>query len=672
MHADVTVVRTLYDLLAEAVSAVRALFAVALTALSVASAGGGAQDGLVPFDSGRWTMTNAKVVEHLGRPSLVGTALLPDARFEDGVIEYDVAVTGARSYPGIVFRSQPDGSWERFYIRPHRSGAVPPSLYPDVLQYVPAWHNVDAWQLYSGPGYTAPAVIPAGRWVHVRIEVLGTQARVFLDNAATPALVVPDLRHGRRTGGLGLMGPADGTAFVSNFAYRADPGLRFDPLPHRPVQPGFVRRWELSQTYPALEADPDAPLSRRLADAAWAPVEADDYGLVDVGRYRLRKAEPEIVYARTTMRAERDEVRAFRLGYSDIVEVFLNGAPVFTADSVYTGRDPSFLGIIGLNDTLHLPLRAGENQVVLAVAEVTGGWGFTLQDAKAEFAAPGVTRDWATGKVFAVPESVAYDPASRSIFVSNFDGYNPSGPDGRQAILRMRADGTGEAEVFARGVRNPTGLAVVGASLFAVEPTAVVTIDTASGRVTAREQVPGAVRLNDIAVSPDGSLYVSDSQRGAIHRRVSGRWELWLEGPAVSRPNGVCVSGGRLVWGNNGDGTLEAADLATKAVTKIADLPGGIIDGIANGPGGTLLVSHNEGRLYRVDGAGEVVPLLDLTVVGTNIADFAFVPETGQVIFPTFLDNRVMAVRVAPSGRPARPSRFLRESSAPKWKPAND
>ncbi len=647
MSPDVTLVHTLHDLLTETATALRAFVAAILSAVAMAAPpGGGAQDGLVPFDSGRWTMVNAKVVEHLGRPALVGTALIPDAGFDDGVIEYDLAVTGARSYPGIVFRSQSDGSWERFYIRPHRSGAVPPSLYPDVLQYVPAWHSIDGWQLYSGSGYTAPAVIPVGRWLHVKVVVVGTQARVFLDHAPAPALVIPDLRHGTRSGGVGVMGPADGTAFVSNFCYRPDPSLRPGPAARPPAQPGFVRDWSLSQAYPALGVNPEDALPARLTGAAWTRVEADDRGLVDVGRYRPRGPGPDVVYARTTLRAARSEVRPFRLGYSDIVEVFLNGVRVFSADSTYTGRDPSFLGIIGLNDTLHLPLRAGENDLVLAVAEVSGGWGFMLQDANAEFTAPGLTRTWRTGKVFAVPESAVVDPSGRFIYVSNYDGYNPSGPDGRQAILKLAADGRSAPTTLTNGMRNPTGLAVAGGSLYAVEPTAVVTIELPSGRVTAREAVPGAVRLNDIAAAPDGTLYVSDPQRGAIHRRARTGWEVWLEGPEVSRPNGVCVSGGRLVWGNNGDGALKAADLSSRAITTVAHLPGGIIDGIANGPDGTTLVSHNEGRLYEVDRAGAVTLLMDLTVVGTQIADFTYRPDTGEIIAPTFIDNRVMAVRL--------------------------
>lgn len=88
----------------------------------------------VAFDSERWVRPDALLAEHLGRKALAGTAFLQDVQFDDGVIEVDVAVSGARSYPGILFRMESRQDYERIYLRPHRLG----TLYPDTLQYVPA------------------------------------------------------------------------------------------------------------------------------------------------------------------------------------------------------------------------------------------------------------------------------------------------------------------------------------------------------------------------------------------------------------------------------------------------------------------------------------------------------------------------------------------------------
>ena len=78
----------------------------ALIVLPVATTPGLADRGAlerVPFDSDRWEITSGAVVEHLGRTALTGTALLRDVEFTNGIIEVDIATSGARAYPGLAF-----------------------------------------------------------------------------------------------------------------------------------------------------------------------------------------------------------------------------------------------------------------------------------------------------------------------------------------------------------------------------------------------------------------------------------------------------------------------------------------------------------------------------------------------------------------------------------------
>jgi hypothetical protein len=63
--------------------------------------------------------------------------------------------------------------------------------------------------------------------------------------------------------------------------------------------------------------------------------------------------------------------------YSDSVHVFVNGQLLFEGDSAFARRDPSFLGIASLGpDAVYVDLHAGANEIVLAIAENFGGWGF--------------------------------------------------------------------------------------------------------------------------------------------------------------------------------------------------------------------------------------------------------------------------------------------------------
>jgi sugar lactone lactonase YvrE len=334
------------------------------------------------------------------------------------------------------------------------------------------------------------------------------------------------------------------------------------------------------------------------------------------------------------------------LGYSDVVSVFLNGRLVFAGDSSYQSRDPSFLGVVGFFDTVALPLRKGQNEVLISLAEIAGGWGFMARDGEAIQQAPGMRKVWETSRQFRVPESAAFDPDSGAVFVSNYDGYNRSAAEGKQSISKLMMDGRVETLDWVTGLRNPTGLTVNKGKLWAVETGGIVEIDIKAANILARHAVPGAAGLNDIAGDSSGTLFVSDFRKSVIFRFGAGRSEEWLAGPEVSRPNGVWVDGGKLYWGNNGDGTLKSADLETKTVTVIARFGQGILDGISGDGKGNILISHNEGRLYQVTPAGEVAVILDTSVRGDRIADFTFIPEKRLLIIPGFTGSRVSAWKV--------------------------
>jgi hypothetical protein len=95
----------------------------------------------------------------------------------------------------------------------------------------------------------------------------------------------------------------------------------------------------------------------------------------------LKRLEPQpgmkVVYARTSIDSDHDQVEKLEIGYSDDVSVFLNGEILFRGRSAQGFRDPGFLGIVyPEDDAVYLPLKKGSNELVLAVSELGGGWGF--------------------------------------------------------------------------------------------------------------------------------------------------------------------------------------------------------------------------------------------------------------------------------------------------------
>jgi hypothetical protein len=346
----------------------------------------------LPADSSHWILEGrASVADYLGRKAILldgGAATVKDLEMRDAVIDVDVATPARRGFFGIQFRIGSDGgSGEWVYLRQHRSG------YPDAMQYTPVLNTGLNWQIYSGPGFTGPVEIPRESWFHLRMEIAGAEARLYVDDMTKPVLVMPDLKSGNQRGQVALA-VLIGATYFSNFTIRATPDIPWQRHPPA-MPPGTLTRWSLSPSYDALARNLERPLTRAESDSIqWQEVEAEAPGFVVINRYResphprvsfandwSKRLDPQpgmkVVYARTTIESNRAQVKKLLLGYSDDVSVFLNGAIVYRGRSAQNFRDPAFLGIMNPeNDILYLPLRAGRNELVLAVAELGGGWGF--------------------------------------------------------------------------------------------------------------------------------------------------------------------------------------------------------------------------------------------------------------------------------------------------------
>ncbi len=346
----------------------------------------------VPPDSPRWDLQGeAKLAEYLGRKCLLlngGAAILKDFEMRDAVIDVDVATPAKRGFFGFDFRLPEDGqNYEELYLRQHESG------YPDAMQYTPILHTGRNWQIYNGPGFTGNVDIPKAEWFHLRLVVTGAQAKLYVKDMDKPALVMDDLKSGVEKGQVALYVLA-GETYYSNFEIRKTPDVKWERH-FPPMPPNAITKWSLSPSYDALARNLEAPLTASEASGIkWEDVEAEAPGFVPINRYRpsphpmvtfqgdfSTRLQPQpgmqVVYARTTIDSDRDQVKKLELGYSDDVSVFLNGKILYRGRSAQAFRDPRFLGIMNPeNDAVYLPLKKGSNELVLAVSELGGGWGF--------------------------------------------------------------------------------------------------------------------------------------------------------------------------------------------------------------------------------------------------------------------------------------------------------
>ena len=346
----------------------------------------------VPPDSPRWDLQGeAKPTEYQGRKCLLidgGAAVLKDFEMRDGVLDVDVATSAKRGFFGFDFRLDKDGNnYEEVYLRQHKSG------YPDAMQYTPVLNTGRNWQIFNGPGFTGAVDIPKDEWFHLRLEVTGAQAKLYVKDMDKPALVMDDLKSGNQTGQVAIY-TLTGETYFSNFEVRTTPDVPWER--HLPPMPAnTLTKWSISPTYDALSRNLERALTPSASRATqWQNVEAEPPGFVVLYRYRQaphpmvtfqsdfsKRLEPQpgtkMLYARTTIESDRDQLKKLEIGYSDDVSVFLNGKILYRGRSAQGFRDPGFLGIINPeNDTVYLPLKKGSNELMLALSELGGGWGF--------------------------------------------------------------------------------------------------------------------------------------------------------------------------------------------------------------------------------------------------------------------------------------------------------
>ena len=133
--------------------------------------------------------------------------------FDDGIIELDVASViapdappYARGFIGVAFRIDAAKRFESIYLRPansrvddqvRRNHTIQYAAYPDFTFVRLRKEEPEKYESYVD--------IPLEEWIHMRIEVLGSLAKLFVDGAARPSLVVSDLKLGaRQRGGVGF------------------------------------------------------------------------------------------------------------------------------------------------------------------------------------------------------------------------------------------------------------------------------------------------------------------------------------------------------------------------------------------------------------------------------------------------------------------------------------
>ena len=248
---------------------------------------------------------------------------------------------------------------------------------------------------------------------------------------------------------------------------------------------------------------------------------------------------------------------------------------------------------------------------------------------------------WETDSLLKIPESVLLDKDNKVLYVSNIDGTDPWGADGKGSIGKVGLDGKIIATDWVAGLNAPKGLGMYNGKLYTADLTNLVIIDIASGKIDTTALIEGAVGLNDITIDSKGIVYISDSPGKKVFRYENGKAELLLDN--LNGPNGLLIHENELYVLDN-KGLYKMKD--DKSLTKITDGLNGNADGIENINGKDFLVSCWEGLIWYVSPDGKKELLLDTKAQNKNTADIGYDKDSKTVYVPTFFKNTIVAYEV--------------------------
>jgi hypothetical protein len=168
----------------------------------------------------------------------------------------------------------------------------------------------------------------------------------------------------------------------------------------------------------------------------------------------------------------------------------------------------------------------------------------------------------------------------------------------------------------------------------------LIVVSIKDSKIIKRYQIENSKFLNDVTVTEDGTVFVSDMQDHKIYSLVNGKIELWLDNTQLENVNGLWVEKGQLFAGT---GQLLQIDMKSKAIKVLIEDTGGI-DGLEKMDDGNFIYSNWQGLIFITKGK-ESTKLLD-TVDKLNTADIDWVRSKNLVLVPTFSGNSIDAYKL--------------------------
>jgi len=242
---------------------------------------------------------------------------------------------------------------------------------------------------------------------------------------------------------------------------------------------------------------------------------------------------------------------------------------------------------------------------------------------------------WTSSADFNTPESVLYNPEMEICFVANM-GTEKDTKTEDGFISLMNLDGEITNLKWVTGLRDPKGMAVFNGRLYVADMDELVVIDIAAASFITKYHKPTSKFLNDVTVSNEGIVYVSDMRDQRIYALINGEFTSWLNDPRLENVNGLWAENGILYAGN---ASVWEINPETKEMKEIVTGCGGI-DGLETIGGGRFIFSNWGGKIYVSKDSTSIL-LIDTSEAKLNTADLDYLPTSKRVLVPTFFGNTI-------------------------------
>ena len=309
-------------------------------------------------------------------------ATVKDLKFSSGTIEYDVAFTKNTFFTAVYFRYQDEENTEHVYLRTNGIGNPQANT---SIQYATVIKGVNLWDL-SGE-YQSNAELFKDGYNHVKLVIHDQQLLAYVNDMETPALYIPHLDGEFQVGKIGF----DGDVYLANIRVDGDavgdlpPGSGFDPV-HNDSR--YLRRWQVTPPISMPEGREPSAAQLPTEETKWTPIVAERLGLINLSRRygATPRGERRLTWLVTTITTETEQLRRLDFGFSDEVYIYLNGYALHLDKNLFgTPGMKTPRGRLSVeNSTIDLPLRTGDNEILIGVTNFFYGWGIVarLDDAR--------------------------------------------------------------------------------------------------------------------------------------------------------------------------------------------------------------------------------------------------------------------------------------------------